>query len=174
MAAGFWGSISQFKRARVLEKQTAAANGEIAELACTGFPDNTVFHMKNNVWPGSAMANAGPAVSGCMSQGCHKWGLCVLNLFRAASIAEGLSFLVILSVSLGLISRDHVFLIGMTHGVLFLVYMLLSLWVSNSRNWSVLVWLLIFLAAVVPFAFIGVELFLRREEQNRGSQPEPA
>ena len=37
-----------------------------------------------------------------------------------------------------------------------------------------LVWLLIFLAAVMPFAFIGVELFLRREEQNRGSQLEPA
>ncbi|MZR64410.1 DUF3817 domain-containing protein [Alcanivorax sp. DP30] len=100
----------------------------------------------------------------------HKLGLCVLNLFRAFSIAEGVSFLVILGVSLGLISRDHVFLIGMTHGVLFLVYMLLSLWVSNIRNWSVLVWFLIFLAAVVPFAFIGVELFLRREEKNQGSQ----
>lgn len=98
----------------------------------------------------------------------------MFNLFRAASVAEGLSFLVILSVSLGIISRDYVFMLGMTHGVLFLVYMVLSLWVSNSRNWSVIVWLLIFLAAVVPFAFIGVELFLRREEQKGAPQAEPA
>ncbi len=101
-------------------------------------------------------------------------GCCVLNFFRAASVAEGLSYLVILSVSLGFISRDFVFMIGMTHGVLFLAYMVLSLWVSNSRNWSVVVWMLIFLAAVVPFAFIGVELFLRREEQKGAAQPDPA
>ncbi len=101
-------------------------------------------------------------------------GCVVLNLFRAASAAEGLSFLVILSVSLGIISRDYVFMIGMTHGVLFLVYMVLSLWVSNSRNWSVLVWLMIFLAAVVPFAFIAVEMFLRRDEQKAEARTEPA
>lgn len=98
----------------------------------------------------------------------------MLNIFRAASVAEGLSFLVILSVSLGLISRDYVFMLGMTHGVLFLIYMVLSLWVSNSRNWSVVVWLLIFLAAVVPFAFVGVEIFLRREEQKCEELAEPA
>lgn len=98
----------------------------------------------------------------------------MLNLFRAASLAEGLSFLVILSVSLGIISRDYVFMIGMTHGVLFLIYMVLSLWVSNSRNWSVVVWLLLFVAAVVPFAFIGVEGFLRREERKLEMGAEPA
>ena len=98
----------------------------------------------------------------------------MLNLFRAASLAEGLSFLVILSVSLGIISRDYVFMLGMTHGVLFLLYMVLSLWVSNSRNWSVVVWLLLFVAAVVPFAFIGVDWFLRREERKLAMAAEPA
>ncbi|KGD64774.1 hypothetical protein Y5S_02140 [Alcanivorax nanhaiticus] len=98
----------------------------------------------------------------------------MLNVFRAASVAEGLSFLVILSVSLGVISRDYVFMLGMTHGVLFLAYMVLSLWVSNSRNWSVIVWLLIFLAALVPFAFIAVEFFLRREQVGASLPGEPA
>ncbi len=98
----------------------------------------------------------------------------MLNMFRAASVAEGVSFLVILSVTLGVIGREHVFMLGMTHGVLFLVYMVLSLWVSNSRNWSVIVWLLIFLAALVPFAFIAVELFLRREQAGISPPGEPA
>ncbi len=48
------------------------------------------------------------------------------------------------------------------------------MWVSNSRNWSVVVWLLIFLAVVMPFAFIGVEMFLRCDEQKMQGLGEPA
>lgn len=90
----------------------------------------------------------------------------MLGLFRAISIIEGLSYLVILCVTLGVISRDYVFMLGMTHGVLFMVYLVVSLLTSNSRGWSVLVWLALFMAALVPFAFIPVELFLRREAQK--------
>lgn len=88
----------------------------------------------------------------------------MLSFFRTVSIIEGLSYLVILCVTLGVISRDYVFVLGMTHGVLFMVYLVASLLVSNSRGWSVLVWLALFLAALVPFAFIPVEVFLRREK----------
>jgi integral membrane protein len=90
-----------------------------------------------------------------------------LNFFRAVSALEGISYLVILSVTAGIISRDYVFALGMTHGALFLIYMFASLQTSHKRGWSVFVWLLIFLAAVVPFAFIAVELFLRKEMEQR-------
>src|SRR5690606_35541985 len=89
----------------------------------------------------------------------------MLSFFRTVSIIEGLSYLVILCVTLGVISRNYVFVLGMTHGVLFMVYLVASLLASNSRSWSVLVWLALLLAALVPFAFIPVELFLRREAQ---------
>lgn len=86
-----------------------------------------------------------------------------MKFFRVASLLEGLSYLIILSVTVGLISREYVFPLGMAHGVLFVVYFILSLQVSHKRAWSVVVWLLVFLASVVPFAFLAVEIFLRRE-----------
>ncbi len=60
-----------------------------------------------------------------------------MKYFRVASVMEGLSYLVILSVSLGIISREFVFYIGMTHGVLFLVYLILSTIASHKQGWSV-------------------------------------
>ncbi len=86
-----------------------------------------------------------------------------MKLFRLVSLSEGISYLLILSVTLGFISRDYVSVLGMAHGVLFMAYMMLSLNVSNKQNWSVVVWLLVFVASLVPFAFIAVEFFLRKE-----------
>ena len=87
----------------------------------------------------------------------------MLKLFRVASLLEGFSYLIILCVSLNIISREFVFVIGMTHGVLFLGYFILSLLASHKQGWSVVVWLLVLLAAVVPFAFIPVEIFVKKE-----------
>jgi len=86
-----------------------------------------------------------------------------LIYFRVTSLFEGISYLLILSVTLGLINRDFVYPLGMAHGALFLLYLILSLMVSHKRDWSIIVWLLVFLASIVPFAFLAVELFLQRE-----------
>ena len=91
----------------------------------------------------------------------------MLKYFRVVSILEGLSFLIILSVTLNIISRDYVFEIGMTHGVLFFLYFLFSLVASHKRGWSVVVWLLVLLASIVPFAFLAVEVFLQKELKNK-------
>lgn len=87
----------------------------------------------------------------------------MLKFFRMVSIVEGLSFLMILCVTFGIISRDFVFQLGMFHGVLFMVYLVLSLLVTDKKGWSILVWLTLFLASIIPFAFIIVELFLQKE-----------
>jgi len=86
----------------------------------------------------------------------------MLKYFRAISILEGLSFLAILSVTLGLISREFVYQLGMAHGVLFMLYLILSLVVSNKQNWSILMWLSLCLASIIPFAFIPVEIYLSK------------
>lgn len=78
-------------------------------------------------------------------------------------MVEGLSFLFILAISAGWISRDILFVAGMSHGILFLLYFVMSLVVSHRKTWSVIVWLAVAFAAVVPFAFIAVEIFLRRQ-----------
>lgn len=94
----------------------------------------------------------------------------MLNLFRMTSLGEGISLLVILSVTLGLISRDYVYVLGMTHGVLFLIYCVLSLLVSHRQGWSVVTWLLTLAAGMVPFAFLLVERFLRKEMQKASAR----
>jgi len=88
----------------------------------------------------------------------------MLNFFRISSVLEGLSYLVILCVSFGIISRDFVFVLGMTHGALFALYFILSLIVSHKQGWSVITWLLVLVASIVPFAFILVDVFLRKEQ----------
>lgn len=90
----------------------------------------------------------------------------MIKLLRTFSLLEGLSYLTILCVPLGLISRDYVYPIGMTHGALFMAYFIVSLLVSHKARWSVLVWLLVFLASLVPFAFVLVEMFLRKETKR--------
>lgn len=90
----------------------------------------------------------------------------MLNLFRLASLAEGISLLVILSVTLGLISREYVYVLGMTHGILLLIYCMLSLVISHKQHWSVVTWVLTLAAGTVPFAFILVERFLKKEMQK--------
>jgi len=87
----------------------------------------------------------------------------MLKSFRVVSIIEGLSFLMILCVTFGIISRDFVFQLGMFHGILFMVYLVLSLLVSNNKGWSILIWLALLLASVIPFAFVIVEFFLRKK-----------
>lgn len=90
----------------------------------------------------------------------------MLNTFRMISILEGLSYLLILGVAFGVIGRDYVFQIGMTHGVLFMLYLVTSLLVCNKQRWSLMIWLPLFFAAVVPFAFIAVDMFLRKATAN--------
>lgn len=87
----------------------------------------------------------------------------MLIYFRGLSLFEGMSYLLILCVSIDVISRDLVYVIGMTHGFLFIAYFVLSLITSHKQNWSVIVWALIFLASIVPFAFLPVEAFLKKE-----------
>lgn len=91
----------------------------------------------------------------------------MLNSFRIISLLEGLSFLTILSVTLGVISRDYVFSLGMLHGILFMLYLVFSLMVSGKQGWGLNVWLPLFLAAFIPFAFIPVELYLKKASANK-------
>jgi integral membrane protein len=92
----------------------------------------------------------------------------MLKLFRIASLLEGCSYLLILTASFVIISREFIFPIGMAHGVLFLLYFVLSLLASHKQGWSVGLWLLVLLAAIVPFAFIPVEMFLQKELRKNG------
>ncbi|MDY0023031.1 DUF3817 domain-containing protein [Arenimonas caeni] len=90
----------------------------------------------------------------------------MLRSFRLLSLIEGLSLLVLLFVAMPAkyqFGHDFVWPVGMTHGVLWLAYVLASLVVSHLRKWSVGAWLLALLSSVVPFGFVLLDRRLKRE-----------
>ena len=87
----------------------------------------------------------------------------MVSLFRGLSFVEGVSYLLILCVSFGVISREYVFVLGISHGVLFMLYSVFSLVVAHRFSWPVWIWVLIFFAALIPGAFIFVEILIRKE-----------
>lgn len=95
----------------------------------------------------------------------------MLSFFRLISFVEGLSYLLILSVTLGVLSRDFVSVLGMTHGVLFVVYIVALLATATVEKWSLLYTLLLFVASLVPFAFIAVEWHLKQQQSASFQKP---
>ena len=86
----------------------------------------------------------------------------MLSFFRLLSFAEGVSYIMILAISLGFLSRDYVSMVGMTHGILFMVYLVVLAIVSEQAGWSKKARVGLFLASIIPFAFISAERFLRK------------
>jgi integral membrane protein len=90
----------------------------------------------------------------------------MLKTFRILSLIEGLSLLTLLFIAMPAkyqFGYDFVFPVGMTHGILWLVYAVMSLAVSHKQHWSVIIWLLVLFASVIPFAFIFVDNRLKRD-----------
>ena len=89
-----------------------------------------------------------------------------MKIFRYVSFIEGCSLLVLLFIAMPLKyyagMPEVVFYVGMTHGILFLIYAALALIVSHTQGWSILYWLFVFLLGVVPFGFLVVDARLRK------------
>ena len=88
--------------------------------------------------------------------------------FRVISMLEGLSFvfLLFLAVPLKYLGGQDflVKMLGMPHGVLFLVYLLLAVVVAMDEEWSLKTSCLVFFASVVPFATFYVDHKLLRKK----------
>ena len=90
----------------------------------------------------------------------------MLKFFRVLSLVEGLSLIVLLFIAMPAKYRfghDFVWPVGMTHGVLWMAYVLASMLVSHRLRWSVLAWLLALVSSVVPFGFVLLDRRLKRE-----------
>ena len=56
--------------------------------------------------------------------------------------------------------------VGMTHGLLWIVYLLASLISSHKANWPVYFWLLTVGLSVLPFGFLLLEYLIRRQPNS--------
>ena len=91
----------------------------------------------------------------------------MLSIFRTLSLIEGISLIVLIFIAMpakyqfGLI--DSIWIVGMTHGILWLAYVVLSVAVSHYQKWSVTFWLFVLLASIIPFACFFLDRKLKTE-----------
>ncbi|KRP29555.1 DUF3817 domain-containing protein [Polaribacter sp.] len=83
-------------------------------------------------------------------------------IFRIVGLLEGISFLLLMSVGLYfkyvLNDPSYVKLLGMPHGLLFMLYLILAYLIKKEMNWSNKKLAIVFLAAIVPFGTFYVDI----------------
>ena len=93
-----------------------------------------------------------------------------LGRLRAIGLLEGISFLLLLGVAMPLKYMAGkpmaVSVVGMAHGVLFVLYVLAVAHVMVARRWSIEKGLTAVMAAVVPFGPFLLDGRLRREDEE--------
>ena len=93
-----------------------------------------------------------------------------LARFRAIALLEGLSFLFLLFVSMPLKYMmgitEFSFFIGMTHGVLFVIYIVLALEIVIRRHITALQFIRVFIASIIPFGTFFNEGMLKKQQEK--------
>lgn len=83
------------------------------------------------------------------------------TFFRIISLLEGISYLLLLFVAVPIKYFGHdeqyVKLLGMPHGLLFVLYIVLGYLIKDSMQWSQKNFLGVLLASIIPFGTFWVE-----------------
>jgi len=93
----------------------------------------------------------------------------MLSFFRKLSLIEGLSLIVLLFIAMPAKYQfgyfDSIWIVGMTHGILWLAYFVVSLVVSHQQKWSIMFWLLVLFASIIPFACFFLDRKLKNSQK---------
>lgn len=85
----------------------------------------------------------------------------MLNIFKKTAFWEGISLLVLLFIAMPLKYMLDMPLmvkyVGMAHGILFIAYILLALFLSNKFKWPSSKLALVCFASIVPFGTFYME-----------------
>lgn len=92
-----------------------------------------------------------------------------LQLLRFCSLADGLSFLVLLYFSIyekKILGNDAAVRVpGMIHGVIFTILIILLIWCWDRYNWSFKRVAQVFISALIPFVPFILEGSLKKEQR---------
>lgn len=83
------------------------------------------------------------------------------QLFRLISLLEGISYLLLLFIAVPIkyYGNDefYVKLLGMPHGLLFMIYIVFAIVFQKKMKWSLINFLIILVASVVPFGTFYID-----------------
>ena len=87
----------------------------------------------------------------------------MVRIFKNIAILEGISYLVLFANMLLIkptnlaLYKTFLYPIGMTHGILFIGYVLLAVLIKNTQKWSFGTLSIVLIASLLPFATFFVE-----------------
>lgn len=94
----------------------------------------------------------------------------MLKIFKNVAILEGISYLVLFFNMLVIkpsnieLYKNLLYPIGMAHGILFIGYATLALFITKSQKWSFGTLSIVLIASLLPFATFFIEKkYLRKE-----------
>ena len=83
------------------------------------------------------------------------------SFFRIVALLEGVSYILLMTIGLyfkyQLGNEIYVKLLGMPHGVLFMLYIILAYLLRKNEKWNIRDFSIILLASVIPFGTFYVD-----------------
>jgi len=82
------------------------------------------------------------------------------NIFRLIAILEGISYVLLLiatPIKYLLDNEQYVKALGMPHGILFILYIVLAFFIQRTMKWDNKKLIIVMLASVVPFGTFYVD-----------------
>jgi integral membrane protein len=81
--------------------------------------------------------------------------------FRIVALLEGVSYILLMTIGLyfkyHLDDDTYVKLLGMPHGVLFMLYILIAFLLRKQEQWSFINFVIILLASLIPFGTFYID-----------------
>lgn len=85
----------------------------------------------------------------------------LFNSFKLVALLEGISYILLLFVAVPVkyLANDpqYVKLLGMTHGLLFVAYILLAVLLGSKLKWDGKTLLIVLIASVIPFGTFYID-----------------
>lgn len=95
-----------------------------------------------------------------------------VQALRIVSLIEGLSYLILVGIAMPLKyiweEPQYVRWVGSAHGFLFVAFVAALVVAAVVRRWEIYRPVILFLASMVPFGFIFIEMNLRRDLSESG------
>ncbi|MDC1024436.1 DUF3817 domain-containing protein [Flavobacteriales bacterium] len=83
------------------------------------------------------------------------------SFFRIVALLEGVSYILLMSLGLyfkyQLNDDTYVKLLGMPHGVLFMLYILIAFLLRKQEQWSFINFVIILFASLIPFGTFYID-----------------
>lgn len=84
-----------------------------------------------------------------------------LKTFRLIALLEGMSYILLLFIGVPLkyIGNNEILvkILGMPHGILFILYIIFALYQKKNMNWNIKDMLIIMMASIIPFGTFYVD-----------------